>query len=360
MRYFIIAGEASGDLHGARLMESILKQDPGAEFAYWGGDSMLAVAPGLRMHYREVSIMGFIEVLMKIRQIRKNLLLCQKHILDFKPDVFIAIDFPGFNLRMVEFAKQQGLKTVYYIAPKIWAWNEKRGKKLEAYVDLLLLIFPFESEYFKKWKVRSVYVGNPLIETIQPGNPSQDDRKRIVLMPGSRQQEILRTLPIMAELSQSWPQHQFHLAAAPGIAPEFYEYFRINDRIKIEYQKTYELLATADAAIVCSGTATLETALFRVPQVCVYVGSPISMFLAKQFVKVKYISLVNLILNRLAITELIQEQYTLPRLQKELSEVMDHGIRHNALMASYDELRNSLGESGATDRAALEIHQLLR
>jgi lipid-A-disaccharide synthase len=368
MKYFIVAGEASGDLHGANLIKAIKQKDSQAEFQFWGGDLMAAQANGLLMHYNQTAIMGFVEVLLKIKTILGFIALCKKQILAFNPDVVILIDYPGFNLRMAQFAKQQQIKTAYYIAPKVWAWKENRAKKLEKFVDELLLIFPFEVDYFKKWQVKATYVGNPLLDEINAFKANPDFKNQnnlsaqkpiIALLPGSRKQEISTTLPNMMMLANDYPDYEFVICAAPSIKPEFYQNF-INSNTKIIYNQTYEVLHLAKAAIVCSGTATLETALFNVPQVCAYVANQISYVIAKQFIKIKYISLVNLNLDKPAITELIQQDYTLPKLKQEFEAILPNGNKYQTLMQDYQTLQNILNKQGASNNAAQIITSLVK
>lgn len=365
MKYFIVAGEASGDLHGANLIKSIKQKDNSAQFNFWGGDKMASQADGLLMHYKNVSIMGFIEVLMNLRSIFANMDLCKNQISSFAPDVVILIDYPGFNLRIAEYCKSTGIKVVYYISPKVWAWKENRAKKLEKYVDLLLLIFPFEVDYFKKWNVKTAYVGNPLMDEIHQFNPNPSFRTQnhlsekpiIALLPGSRKQEIKTTLPLMIKLAQSYSNYQFLVAAAPSISKEFYAAYE-NENVKIIYNQTYDILSQSTAAIVCSGTATLETALFNIPQVCAYVAHPVSYMIAKILVKIKFISLVNLNLNREAICELIQNDFNESRLNLEFEAIMPKGNKRESLLKDYSTLRNLFGV-GASDNAAIEIQKLL-
>lgn len=358
MKYFIVAGEASGDLHGANLMAAIKQQDKDAQFQFWGGDLMAQQAPGLQMHYKQVTIMGFVEVLMNLRTIFGNIDLCKKHISAFKPDVVVLIDYPGFNLRIAAYCKQLGIKTVYYIAPKIWAWKENRGKKLEQFVDELLIIFPFEIPYFKKWKVKTTYVGNPLIDAIAgySFNPVflQEQgvtKPMIALLPGSRKQEIDKILPLMLQVVSRFPEYEFIIAGAPGLDIAHYEKY-LSGQVKLVFGETYNLLKHAEAAIVCSGTATLETALFNVPQVCGYVANPISYHIARWLVNIKYISLVNLCLDKPAITELIQQEFTVTNMTAELQAVLPGGQKHESLMADYKILSQSLGGEGASNKAA--------
>jgi lipid-A-disaccharide synthase len=363
MKYFLIAGEASGDLHGSRIMKSILKQDAAAQFRFWGGDQMNAVAPGLITHYKANAIMGFVEVLMSLKKVLNNLSHCKSEILKFQPDVVIFIDYPGFNLRMTEFAKKNGFKTVYFIAPKVWAWKENRAKKLEKYVDLLLIIFPFEIEYFKKWKVNTKYIGNPLLDEVadfRAANPYQkgDEKPILALLPGSRRQEIKLMLPIMLQTAAKLNQFRILICGAPGLEYKDYEPY-LKKEVNLEFGKTYSILARSEAAIVCSGTASLETALLNVPQVCAYKASPISIAIGRLLVKAKYMSLVNLNLGRLAVPELLQEVFTEERILSELTAVLPGGKDHEKLMKDYAELRQLFGEHGADTRAAKEIIQLI-
>lgn len=362
MKYFIIAGEASGDLHGANLIKAIKKVDAKAVFHFWGGDKMKAEADGLLVHYKEVAIMGFVEVLMNLRTILGNIKKCKQQILDFKPDVVVLIDYPGFNMRIAEFCKKQRIKTAYYISPKVWAWKENRAKKLEQFVDELLLIFPFEVNYFKKWKVKATYVGNPLLDEISEFKPNSnfykdntlDTRPVIALLPGSRKQEVTKMLPIMLEATKKYTDYQLVIAGAPGLDKSFYEPY-LNERLNIVFGQTYDLLNISTAAVVCSGTATLETALFNVPQVCGYAGNQISYLIIKMLANLEYISLVNLCLRRTCITELIQHDVTPSKLQYELELIMPGGANRERMLKDYVELKNLLGDVGASDRAAKVI-----
>jgi lipid-A-disaccharide synthase len=368
MKYFLIAGEASGDALGAKLMQGILRVDPNAEFEYWGGDAMQATAPGLLQHFRDITIMGFVEVLMRWREVLGNLKRCKDQVLAFKPDVLILVDYPGFNLRMAQFAKENGIKTCYYVAPKIWAWNEKRGYKLEKYVDLLLLIFPFEIDYFKKWKVNAVYVGNPLVAQANethalPSFLAQnnlDPHKPIIaLLPGSRKQEIKRMLPLMVDIANDLPPYQFLVAGAPGLDPSFYEKWK-HPSVNIVFNQTPQILKHAVAAIVCSGTATLETAIMNVPQVCGYAAQELSYQIAIRVVKVKYISLVNINLDRMVISELIQKDYQKEKVLNELKLILPGGAKRETMFKDYAELRNLFGEEDAGLKGAQAIQALFK
>lgn len=359
MKYFIIAGEASGDLHGANLIRAIKTKDTQAQFQYWGGDRMKAEADGLLVHYKDVTIMGFVEVLLNLGKILRNINTCKQQITAFKPDVVVLIDYPGFNLRIAEYCKKQGIRVVYYIAPKVWAWKENRAKKLEQFVDDLLLIFPFEVPYFKKWKVNAHYVGNPLLDEISHyafdakfrQHNGLDERPIIALLPGSRKQEVKKMLPVMIEATRNYPNHQLVIAGAPGLDKAFYQPW-LNNRLGIVFGKTYDLLSNSETGIVCSGTATLETALLNIPQVCGYAGNPISYAIAKRLVKLKYISLVNLCMDKPCITELIQYDMTASNLQNELDLIMPGGNKRSKMFADYDALRTLLGNEGASAKAA--------
>jgi lipid-A-disaccharide synthase len=365
VKYFLIAGEASGDMLGASLMKGILAKDPNAQFQFWGGDLMAAVGGNLLKHYRQTNIMGFVEVLLNLKTIKGNLTLCEQQFKAFKPDVLILIDYPGFNMRMAQAAKLHGIKTCYFIAPKIWAWNEKRGKKLEAYVDLLLLIFPFEVSYFKKWKVNAQYVGNPMFQDTQKhladpqfrSKNKLDQKPIIALLPGSRKQEVKRMLPNMISLSLQYPQYQFIIAGSPGLDQEFYEPF-LHPNATILFGSTREILAHSEAAIVCSGTASLETAFMNIPQVCAYAAQPLTYFIANLVVKVKYASLVNLNLGREAVKELIQSHYTLDNLKIEFESILPGGAKRESQLASYKELHQQFNTNDASLLAATHILNL--
>lgn len=362
MRYFLVAGEASGDLHGAELMGSILAIDAHAEFNYWGGDEMEKTAPGLMKHYKENAIMGFVEVVANIRKISKNLSDCKKAILHFQPDVVILIDYPGFNLRIASFSKRNGLKTVYYIAPKVWAWKENRAKILEKNIDLMLLIFPFEIDYFRKWKVNAHYIGNPLaykIQAFKSKYASQNQTKSIALLPGSRKQELKRMLPTMVALSDFYPDYEFIICGAPGLEEKDYLPY-LSKNIKLVFNQTYQILASAEAAVVCSGTASLETAFFNVPQICAYKANAASLKIAKLFVKVKYMSLVNLCMNKEIVPELLQEKFNMTTLKNQLDQLLIGGADRNKMLEEYAQLQSLFGEIAPTKKAATAILKLAK
>lgn len=363
MKYFIIAGEASGDLHGSNLISAIQTKDPQARFLFWGGDKMASKADGLLKHYKELSIMGFLEVVLNIRTIFNNIKLCKQQINEFNPDCIILIDYPGFNLRIAEWGKNQGYKIAYYIAPKVWAWKENRVKKLEQFVDKLLIVFPFEMAYFKRWKVNATYVGNPLLDelsnqvsspTFYTENNLKPNVPIIALLPGSRKQEIRRMLPRMLKAVQHFSNYQFVIAGAPSIEKDFYTPYLLPNT-NILYNQTYAILQHSNAAIVCSGTATLETALLNVPQVCGYVANSLSYAIARRLVRIKYISLVNLNMDKPCITELIQDAFTTENLISEMKKILPNGSERERMLSDYESLRTLIGAKGASDKAAHEI-----
>ncbi|MBK8951418.1 MAG: lipid-A-disaccharide synthase [Chitinophagaceae bacterium] len=363
MKYYVIAGEASGDLHGSNLLIEIKKLDSSAAFRCWGGEKMQATGAQLVKHYRDLAFMGFTEVLMNLRTIFHNLDSCRKDILQYKPDALILIDYPGFNLRIAKWAKQQGLKVIYYISPQVWAWKEGRVKMMKECIDKMLVILPFEREYYKKkWNWEVEYVGHPLVEVIEKKKSevrSQkfSDKKIIALLPGSRKQEILKKLPVMLEVSRSFSNYQFIVAKAPGLEDSFYDnLLKSFPTVSYVTNKTYDLLMQSSAALVTSGTATLETALFGIPEVVCYKGSPISYQIAKRVIKVKYISLVNLIMDKPIVKELIQNELTPQNLLTELKNLLqDETFREN-LANDYNRLKQILSEGGnASAKAAYSI-----
>lgn len=362
MRYYLIAGEASGDLHGSMLIKGIKQQDPNAEFRFWGGDLMAAEAGVPVKHYRELAFMGFIEVLMNIRTVLGNIGFCKKDIAQWKPDVVILIDYPGFNFRIAEFAHNSGFKVFYYIAPKVWAWKEGRVKRIQRNVDKLFVIFPFEIEYFKRFNIDAYYTGNPLIDSVGrkmaalpapdefKAEHGLDERPILTLLSGSRRQEISKCLPTMAKLAERFPEFQVVVAGAPSLTIEDYNETVGALPIKIVFGKTYELLAFARAAAVVSGTATLEAALIGTPQVVCYQASPISYRIAKQFIKVRYISLVNLIMDKPVVKELIQYDFTIEKIAQELNDLLHDGPARSRMLNDYKQLRTMLGEPGVAQR----------
>jgi lipid-A-disaccharide synthase len=374
MKYYIIAGEPSGDLHGSNLIKELRKIDPEPIIRCWGGELMEQAGGTLVKHYKELAYMGFIEVIRNLPAIMGNFRFCKQDIQSFHPDALILIDYPGFNLRMAQWAKKQGFKVIYYISPQVWAWKENRVKIIKESVDKMLVILPFEKEFYKKRGVEVEYVGHPLIEVIDDfKNANQkkldaDSQFRsasppvIALLPGSRKQEILIKLPVMLEVSNRLPEYQFMVAEAPGQDHSFYQELLLNyPKVKSVRNSTYELLSTASAACVTSGTATLETALFQVPEVVCYKGSSISYQIAKRLIKVKYISLVNLIMDKPVVKELIQGELIPDNLFLALTDLLNNQDRRRLLEVDYDNLRNLLGQKGnASANAAKSILAFLQ
>ena len=362
MKYYIIAGEASGDLHGANLMKALYKEDSTADIRFWGGDLMQNVGGVLVKHYRELAFMGFVEVLFHLKTILNNIKICKKDISDFRPDVTVFIDYPGFNLRIAKWAKAEGFKTHYYISPQIWAWKESRITEIKRNVDKMYVILPFEKDFYEKKHHYPVeFVGHPLIDAIH-NHPTMDaslfrienqlnDKPIIAILPGSRKQEITKMLSVMLSVVNDFPDYQFVIAGAPSQEFSFYKGFITNENIKFISNKTYDLLSNATAALVTSGTATLETALFKVPEVVCYKGSSISYQIAKRIITLKYISLVNLIMDEEVVTELIQENCNSKRISEELKKILDVKYRQN-LLYKYTLLEEKLGGIGASEKTA--------
>ena len=368
MKYYIIAGEASGDLHGSNLIKELKNLDAAADIRCWGGDKMQAAGTTLVKHYRELAFMGFTEVLMNLRTIFRNLKFCKEDILQFKPDALILIDYPGFNLRIAIWAKQQGLKVIYYISPQVWAWKENRVKMMKQCIDKMLVILPFEKEYYKnKWNWEVEYVGHPLVQVVgryesEVRSQPLSDKPIVALLPGSRKQEIAKKLPVMLEVSKDFPSYQFIVAQAPSIDDSFYKTFTEQYfNVSAVRDQTYDLLMQAKAALVTSGTATLETALFAVPEVVCYKGSFLSYQIGKRLVNVKYISLVNLIMDKLVVKELIQNELTAKNLQSELEELLTNEKKIAQIKSDYAALKNLLAQNGnASAIAASSIIHFLR
>jgi lipid-A-disaccharide synthase len=360
MKYYLVAGEASGDLHGANLMKALKECDEQAEFRFFGGDLMQAEGGTPVKHYADMAFMGFIEVALNLNAILKNLKFCKHDIAAWQPDVLILIDFPGFNLKIAEFAKNNNLLVCYYISPKVWAWNQKRVLKIKRIVDHLFCILPFEVDFYKAWGMEVDYVGNPLLDAVAAFKPDESfiankklsSKKIIALLPGSRKQEISRLLPEMLGAIDKFPHHQFVIAGAPSFTEDYYRQFIIEKEIPVLFNATYDLLNNADAAIVASGTATLETALFNVPQVVVYKGHPISIGIARLVVKIKFISLVNLIMDKLVVKELIQQDCSAENIIAELDKIIDNKNYRNRMMSDYDELDVKMGKPGASAKTA--------
>ena len=370
MKYYIIAGEASGDLHAANMMKALKKFDSKAEFRFWGGDLMESVDGQLVKHYKDLAFMGFFEVIMNIRTISKNLKFCKADIKKFKPNCLIFIDYPGFNLRIAKWAKKEGITTHYYISPQIWAWKENRISAIKRYIDKMYVILPFEKDYYEINHTMPVnFVGHPLIDAIADRNPTDEtlfrqthklDQKPIIaLLPGSRKQEITKMLSVMISVVKSFPDYQFVIAGAPSQDPKFYSSFIKNKNVSFVENNTYDLLSVAHAAVVASGTATLETALFKVPEVVCYKTSWVSYEIGKRLVKLKFISLVNLILDKEVVTELIQNGFNTKRLTTELNSILNGEMRDQQLIA-YHELETKLGGHGASFKVAELIHNSLK
>jgi lipid-A-disaccharide synthase len=370
MKYYIIAGEASGDLHGANLMKELLQKDPQAEIRFWGGDLMQAVGGKLVKHYKELAFMGFVEVLFNLRTILKNITICKKDILAFQPDGIIFIDYPGFNLRIAKWAKKLGIATHYYISPQIWAWKESRITDIKRDIDHMYVILPFEKTFYEdKHQYPVSFVGHPLIDAIQQQSQTDqqlfrsknqlNEKPIIALLPGSRKQEITKMLEVMLSVVPKFPEYQFVIAGAPSQDYSFYQPFITQENVKFISNKTYELLQNATAALVTSGTATLETALFKVPEVVCYKGSWASYQIAKRIITLKYISLVNLIMDEEVVTELIQDNCTTETITRELRALIDPKNR-NTILEKYALLEQRLGGVGASSKTAAQIVQHIR
>ena len=362
MKYYIIAGEASGDLHGANLMKNLLKEDPNAEIRFWGGDLMQNVGGTLVKHYRELAFMGFLEVILNLKTILNNIKFCKKDIEEFNPDCIIFIDYPGFNMRIATWAKERKIPTHYYISPQIWAWKENRIKAIKRDVDFMYVILPFEKEFYEnKHNFPVTFVGHPLIDAIEDRKDIsiEDFRKAhnlsekpiVALLPGSRKQEIAKMLSIMLSVVSDFPEYQFVIAGAPSQDFEFYKPFLNKKNIKFISNKTYDLLSVSHAALVTSGTATLETALFKVPEVVCYKGSWVSYQIAKRIITLKYISLVNLIMDKEVVKELIQDELNTKNLKIELKKITE-GKDRDLILENYQLLESKLGGSGASAKTA--------
>lgn len=381
MKYYIIVGEASGDLHGSNLIHGLLHEDPEAETRFWGGDKMIAAAGErgtLVRHYKEASIMGFWEVLKNLRRIGRQMEFCRRDIAEYQPDVVILIDYPGFNLRMAKFVKTHAWpsirpKVFYYIAPKVWAWKESRVEKLRKYVDKLFIIFPFEIEYFRKHGIEAFYAGNPIMDSvtqriaeITPDSIAKfqndnglDERPIIALVAGSRGSEIRYNLPYMVNVSRLFPEYQFVVTGVSWLNKSLYDKYLDGSDVRFVCDKTYEVIAQSAAALVTSGTATLETALLNVPEVVCFRSSAISMWVAKRLVKLRFVSLVNLIMDREVVRELIQEDFHPTLAAEELQAVLPGGSKQEQLMLDFVELREAMGAPGASERVAAEMVSIL-
>lgn len=369
MKYYIIAGEASGDLHGSNLMKALKQEDAQADFRFWGGDLMQAVGGTLVSHYKERAFMGFAEVIMNLNKIFKAIAFCKADIVQYNPDVIIFIDNSGFNLRIAKWAKQAGFKTNYYISPQVWASRASRVKAIKRDIDAMYVILPFVKPFYEKHDYKVTFVGHPLIDAIanrtlvdevefrKENNLSQ--KPIIALLPGSRKQEIKNMLTVMLSLVADFPDYQFVIAGAPSQDYSFYQGFIKSDNVKFVTNKTYDLLSVSTAALVTSGTATLETALLKVPQVVCYKGSTISYHIAKRIITLKFISLVNLIMDREVVTELIQNNFNKKRLEQELTKILNQKTREKMFL-DYYELEKTLGGKGASQKTAQLIYKSLQ
>ncbi|MGA9590280.1 MAG: lipid-A-disaccharide synthase [Salegentibacter sp.] len=362
MKYYIIAGEASGDLHASNLMKALKKTDENAEFRYWGGDLMQEQGGTLVKHYRDLAFMGFVEVLFNLRTIFRNISFCKEDIMEFKPDALIFIDYPGFNLRIARWAKEKGIQTHFYISPQIWAWKENRIKDIKRDIDHMYVILPFEKAFYEeKHNFPVHFVGHPLIDAISERELVEeenfrkkyelDERPIIALLPGSRKQEISKMLQVMLSITPDFPDYQFIIAGAPSQDVEFYQTFIKKQNVHLVMNRTYDVLSLSKAALVTSGTATLETALFKVPEVVCYKGSSISYQIAKRVINLDYISLVNLIMDREVLTELIQSAFNRKNLKKELQRILDKDVREK-IFEDYFHLEQKLGGTGASKKTA--------
>lgn len=367
MKYFFIAGERSGDQHAARVISALQQKDHAAEIRAWGGDYMQSVGAKLLKHYKAYSVMGFWEVLLHVVTFRRLLIACKQDISQFNPDVLILVDFAGFNLRMASFAKKAGIKVSYYISPKTWAWQRSRIQVIKSCVDQMLVILPFEQEFYKSYGYEVVYVGNPTYEQVSSHQFDLDliaelkaGKEAIAFLPGSRRQEIIQSVEVIAQLADIYEDHQFLVAGVDNADPEWYEPLMLINNIHLFYGKTYELLRAAEVAIVTSGTATLEAALLGTPQVVVYKTSWLTYWLAKMIAKVKYISLVNLIGERNIVPELIQGDFNAIDLSAHLEKVLTDEDTKKRVSEGYSEIRSKIGKMSASENAAKAIYKLSR
>lgn len=369
MKYYLIAGEASGDLHGSNLMKGLLKSDPAAEFRFWGGDKMAVVGGegNLAKHYKKASFFGVTEVIKNLGTVLSQLSECKEDVANFSPDVLILIDYPGFNFKMAKFAHERGLKVFYYISPKVWAWKESRVKRIKKYVDRLFIIFPFEIEYFRNKGVEAIYEGNPLVDSIEEKLayiPSKeqffmenglDGRPLVALLAGSRASEIKNSLPFMVELSSLFPDYQFVVAGVSWLDRSQYDMYLEGTPVRHVCDKTYELLKYSEAAVVTSGTATLETALIGTPEIVCYKSDAFSVLFGRIVIKVRFISLVNLIMDREVVRELIQSDMSMEKASAELEGILGGGGKREKMLADFEELRRIVGGPGASDRFAAKM-----
>ncbi len=369
MKYYIIAGEASGDMHASNLMKELKKHDAAADFRCWGGDLMEAQGGVLVKHYRDLAFMGFLEVLLNIKTILRNMKFCKEDIMANKPDVLILVDYPGFNLRIAKFAAEQGIRVFYYISPQVWAWKRSRVHKIKKYVERMFVILPFEKDFYSKYEYEVDFVGHPLLDAIEVDETDMadfrtaaglDERPVIAVLPGSRKQEIRKMLPVMMEMAAKFPKHQFVIAAAPSAPDHIYLDMMRDTPVKLVKGRMHALLGISSAAMVTSGTATLEAALFRVPEVVCYKGGWLSYYIARRLVKdINYISLVNLIMDREVVKELIQGDFNAKNLKKELTRLIVDDTYRSKMLSGLDELQNKLGGTGASETAARLMYRRL-
>lgn len=367
MKYYIIAGEASGDLHGSNLVASIRRQDHNANIRAWGGEKMRKNGAKIVKNYHDLAFMGFVEVLINLKTILRNFNICKKDITEFQPDALILIDYPGFNLKIAKWAKQKGFKVFYYISPQVWAWKRRRVYTIKKVVDKMLCILPFEKKFYDNYDVDCQFVGHPLLDEIAKvetvdrnkfykANRLNPKKEIIALLPGSRKQEVSRMLSVMLEVVRLMPNYQFVIACAPSLPVSFYKkIIGEKSNVRLVVNRTYQLLQLSSAAVVTSGTATLETALLDVPEVVCYKANKISYIIARQLAKVKFICLVNLIMDRLVVKELIQNDMTVGNIRDELQSLLNSSKRQKKLLEDYEELKYVLGNTGASDRAAETI-----
>lgn len=369
MKFYLIAGERSGDLHGSNLIKQLKEREPDAQFRGFGGDYMREAGMEEVVHYRELAFMGFAEVIANLRTISKRIDQCKKDILNYKPDVIVLIDYAGFNMRIAKFAKSKGIKVYWYISPKVWAWNQGRAWKLKANVDRMFVILPFEKDFFLKFDWTVDYVGNPVLDAIKSHNPSADfkqknnlqaDSRIIALLPGSRQQELKKIIPLMAGVVADIPDAQFVVAAVSNLNPAFYEELKCLSNVKFVQDAAYDLLTVADAAIATSGTATLETALFRVPQVVVYKTSRLTYWIGKLLIKVPFISLVNLVADKEVVKEMIQQEASVEKVSAELKRIISDEAYRSNMLKEYNTIIRILDTGSASENAARLMLQYLR
>ena len=384
MKYYIIAGEASGDLHGSNLIKELKKIDTAAQYRAWGGDKMQALGIKLVKHHKDLAFMGFVEVIKNLPTILKNLKFCKHDILQYNPDALILIDYPGFNLRLVKWAKERGFKVIYYISPQVWAWKESRVSLIKKYVDKMIVILPFEKEFYKKHAYDVEYVGHPLVTIVEDHKQQKELRVTnyqlpepsilqsetestyelpniIALLPGSRKQEIIKKLPIMLAATVHFPEYNFIIAKAPGITDDFYYQFLLSYKNVSVSNQTYSVLKLSKAAVVTSGTATLETALFEIPEIVCYKASALSYQIGKRLIKLKFISLVNLIMDKEVVKELIQNDLTVENIRHELEQLLTNESRQQQIKSDYKELINLLSKGGdASANAAKIIYEYLK